>query len=232
MNTKMKLPDRLTPGLLLVPLLMFLGRVMYDGIIRLLGFLLETYGNEMQLVQWEHWFWSLDRARSFGGYCAFCLIVTLIWIPLTAREKHLSRKARFAWCGSFLVFAVILLGIFLRQLGGVTESGRRLECFSNLRQIHVALQMYADDHSGWLPPDLKTLRPGYLDNDPVYHCPAREGKSEVTDYEYYGRGHKISDPPFLLMAEHDGNHQFHYRNMMLSNGERCSRHVPLKKPGK
>ena len=119
-----------------------------------------------------------------------------------------------------------------KAAGGVTESGRRLECFSNLRQIHVALQMYADDHSGWLPPDLKTLRLGYLDNDPVYHCPAREGKSEVADYEYFGRGHKISDPPFLLMAEHDGNHQFHYRNMMLSNGERCSRHVPLKKPGK
>ena len=148
MKLKMKLPNRLTPALLLVPLLMFLGRVMYDGIMRLLGFLLETYGNEMQLVQWEHWFWSLDRARSFGGYCAFCLIVTLIWIPLTAREKHLSRKTRFAWCGSYLVFAVILLGIFLRQLGGVTESGRRLECFSNLRQIHVALQMYADDHAG------------------------------------------------------------------------------------
>ena len=36
----------------------------------------------------------------------------------------------------------------------------------------------------------------------------------------------------LLLAERDGNHQFHYRNMMLSNGARCSRHVPLKKPGK
>ena len=36
----------------------------------------------------------------------------------------------------------------------------------------------------------------------------------------------------LLLAERDGNHQFHYRNMMLSNGEWRSRHVPLKKPGK
>lgn len=232
MKLKMKHPDRLPPALLLVPLLMFLGRVVYDGIMRLLGFLLETYGNEMQLLQWEHWFWSLDRARSFGGYCAFCLIVTLIWIPLIAREKQLSRKKRLAWCGSYLVFAVVLLGVFLRQLGGVTETGRRLECFSNLRQIHVALQMYADDHAGWLPPDLKTLRPGYLDNDPVYLCPAREGKSEGTDYEYFGSGHKITDLPFLLLAERDGNHQFHYRNMMLSNGERRSRHVPLKNSGK
>ena len=84
-------------------------------------------------------------------------------------------------------------------------------------------------HSGWLPPDLTALRPGYLDDDPVYHCPAREGKSEVTDYEYFGRGHKISDPPFLLMAERDGNHQFHYRNMMLSDGTNCSRQEPDKK---
>ena len=228
----MKLPERLNKGLLLVPVLMFLGRVVYDVIAWLLGSLLETYGNEMQLIQWEHWFWSLDRARSFGGYCALCLIVTLVWIPLIAREKQLSRKKRLAWCGSYLFFAVILLGIFLRQLGGVTEAGRRLECFTNLRQIHVALQMYADDHSGWLPPDLNALRPGYLDDDPVYHCPAKEGKSEGTDYEYFGCGHKISDPPFLLMAERDGNHQFHYRNMILSNGERRSRHVPSNDTGK
>ena len=228
----MKLSERLNKGLLLVPVLMFLGRLVYDGIIWGLQKYLEAAGNEMQLLRWEHWFWSLDRARSFGGFCGICVLFTLIWIPMIAREKQLSRKARIVWCGSYLIFAVILLGIFLRQLGGVTETGRRLECFTNLRQIHLALQMYADDHSGWFPPDLNALRPGYLDDAPVYHCPAEEGKNEGTDYEYFGCGHKISDPPFLLMAERDGNHQFHYRNMILSNGERCSRHVPLKNPEK
>ena len=215
MNLKMKLPDRLTPGLLLIPVLMFLGRLVFDGIVRLLGSLLETYGDEAQLIRWESWF--LDQPRSFGGYCAICLIVTLIWIPLIAREKQLSRKERLVWCGSYLVFAVFLLGFFLPQLGGVSEKPRRISCFSNLRQIHVALQMYADDHSGWFPPDLEMLRSGYLDDDPIYHCPARERKSEGTDYEYFGRGHKVSNPPFLLMAERGGNHPFRYRNMILSN---------------
>ena len=227
---KMKLPDRMSKVLLLVPVLMFLGLTVVEGIVFLLQKYLEMTGNEMLLIRWQNLF--LDRARYFGGFCRIILFFALFWAIKTPSEKQLSRKQRLAWCGSYLVFAVILLGIFLRQLGGVTESGRRLECFSNLRQIHVALQMYADDHSGWLPPDLKTLRPGYLDNDPVYLCPAREGKSEGTDYEYFGSGHKITDPPFLLLAERDGNHQFHYRNMILSTGVRCSRHVPSNDTGK
>ena len=217
MKLKTKLPDRLTPGLLLVPVLMFLGRLVYDGIVLLLKFLLETYGDEVQLIRWEPYL--LDQSRSFGGYCAICLIVTLVWIPLIARQKQLSREKRFVWYGSYLVFAVILLGFFLPQLGGSSEIARRIHCFSNLKQIHMALTLYANDHSGWFPPDLETLkRTAYLDDDRIYHCPGERGRSGG-GYDYFGRGHKVSDPPFTLLSERGGIHPFRYRNTILSNGQ-------------
>lgn len=92
--------------------------------------------------------------------------------------------------------------------------------------------MYADDYSGFLPPDLETLKNGYLTDDRTYYCPTqlKNEKPGRIDYEYYGRGHKITYPPFLLLADRDGNHPFLYRNMMLSDGTNCSRQI--KKPEK
>lgn len=56
---EMKLSDRMNKGLLLVPVLMFLGLTVYEGIVFLLQILLETFGNEMQQIRWESFF--LDR---------------------------------------------------------------------------------------------------------------------------------------------------------------------------
>lgn len=65
----MKLSDRMNKGLLLVPVLMFLGLTVYEGIVFLLQILLETFGNEMQQIRWESFF--LDRGRYFGGFLRF-----------------------------------------------------------------------------------------------------------------------------------------------------------------
>ncbi len=226
---KMKLPDRMSKVLLLVPVLMFLGLTVFEGIVFLLQKYLEMTGNEMLLIRWESFF--LDRARFFGGFCGFILLVSLLWIVIIPREKQLSRKTRLAWCAGYLLFAVLMLGFLLPQLGAASEKPRRIACYSNLKQIHIALRMYADDYSGWLPPDLETLKEGYLTDDVTYYCPTqlKNEKSGRIDYEYYGRGHKITDPPFLLLADRPGNHPFHFRNMMLSDGTNCSRQGPDKK---
>lgn len=73
---EMKLSDRMNKGLLLVPVLMFLGLTVYEGIVFLLQILLETFGNEMQQIRWESFF--LDRGRYFGGFCAFILFIALL----------------------------------------------------------------------------------------------------------------------------------------------------------
>ena len=226
----MKLPDRMSKGLLLVPVLMFLELTVVEGIVFLLRKYLEMTGNEMQLIQWESFF--LDRARYFGGFCGFILLVSLLWIVIIPWEKHLSRKQRLAWCAGYLLFALLMLGFLLPQLGRARETSCRIVCYTNLKQIYLALKLYADDYSGFLPPDLETLKTQcYLTDNQTFYCPTqrKNEKPGRIDYEYFGRGHKITDPPFLLLADRIGNHPFHFRNMMLSDYTNCSRQEPDKK---
>ncbi len=51
---------------------------------------------------------------------------------------------------SMMVIAV-LMGLLLPSLTRVKEAARRVQCASNLRQVAIAVQMYADDHDGLLP---------------------------------------------------------------------------------
>ena len=229
----MNLPDRMSKGLLLVPVLMFLGLTVVEGIVFLLRKYLEMTGNELLLIRWQNLF--LDRGSFFGGFCGCILLIALLWIVIIPWEKHLSRKQRLAWCAGYLLFALLMLGFLLPQLGRARETSCRIVCYTNLKQIYLALKMYADDYSGCLPPDLETLKTQcYLTDDQTFYCPTQR-KNENPGriyYEYYGRGHKITDQPFLLLADRPGNHPFHYRNMMLSDFTNCSRQVPPKNSGK
>ncbi|MFA9479337.1 type II secretion system protein [Phycisphaerales bacterium AB-hyl4] len=46
----------------------------------------------------------------------------------------------------------LLIAILLPALGAARESAKTIQCGSNLRQVGIALIMYADDHHGHLPP--------------------------------------------------------------------------------
>jgi len=46
----------------------------------------------------------------------------------------------------------ILVGLLLPAVSTAREYGRRAKCISNLRQIGIAMNVYADDHEGFLPP--------------------------------------------------------------------------------
>lgn len=50
-----------------------------------------------------------------------------------------------------LAILVLLAGILLPALGSANERGRRGACVSNLRQVYLAVALYADDHHGFLP---------------------------------------------------------------------------------
>lgn len=54
---------------------------------------------------------------------------------------------------SMLVVAV-LLALLVPTIAGVQESGRRVVCQSNLRQLGIGVLMYADLHRGALPPSV------------------------------------------------------------------------------
>jgi len=57
----------------------------------------------------------------------------------------------------------LLMGILLPSLSRATETARRVVCASNLKQIGLAMQMYVNDHDGFLPPTVFShKRPGEL----------------------------------------------------------------------
>lgn len=50
-----------------------------------------------------------------------------------------------------MLIIAILIALLLPSLSSVQETARRVACQSNIRQIGLALIMYADDHNGELP---------------------------------------------------------------------------------
>ena len=51
-----------------------------------------------------------------------------------------------------MVIIALLVGLLLPALGRAREEARKTQCRSNLRQIGLAMNIYANDNKGWTPP--------------------------------------------------------------------------------
>src|SRR5580698_10722215 len=70
----------------------------------------------------------------------------------TAVRNHLARGA-FTLIELLVVIAIIaiLAAILLPVLNNATSSAKRTQCANNVRQINMAIHMYADDHGDQFP---------------------------------------------------------------------------------
>src|SRR5439155_26051368 len=78
--------------------------------------------------------------------------------PPSASEGF--RRGAFTLIELLVVIAIIaiLASMLLPTLGRAKESGRRISCVNNLRQLEVSLRMYVDENDGYYPPRSSTVR--------------------------------------------------------------------------
>jgi competence protein ComGC len=76
-----------------------------------------------------------------------------------------------------IVILAVLLGLMIPSLTGARAQARSVACLSNLHQLGLAFELYAENHDGFLPSDQQAmmwdylLRP-YVPKQQSYQCPA------------------------------------------------------------
>lgn len=136
----------------------------------------------------------------------------------------MKRRARHSARGFTMVDVLVSMGVvavlialLLPSLRGVTATGKRVACSSNLRQIGLGLHMYADDWSGYVVPSkfVPGWSPKYRNSDPQQTMTLRlssdadglwgqswDGLGRLTMANY------LDAPKIFYCPSHHGSHKF------------------------
>jgi prepilin-type N-terminal cleavage/methylation domain-containing protein/prepilin-type processing-associated H-X9-DG protein len=136
----------------------------------------------------------------------------------TDRTSHVGAAARaFTLIELLVVIAIfaILASLLLPALSKSKVKAQRVKCMSNVRQLLMAAQMYADESEGELPRKsgkvnwINVLRPYYVNRD-VLKCPTDKDREVRHSYVINGWSdyfqHTLSEEEFEIYKEREWPH--------------------------
>jgi prepilin-type N-terminal cleavage/methylation domain-containing protein/prepilin-type processing-associated H-X9-DG protein len=163
----------------------------------------------------------LENPDSEFPLCSWGIISPRDFILERFQKKGWQKHQAFTLIELLVTIAiiVILAGLLLPAIGSIKEKTNAVKCASNLRQIGVAINLYAADHDQRLPGPcyfgveystlVPLLEPYIQSNTKIWDCPSRPDlrKLGFTGYVqgnaqgnwYFGYPGPDGLPPFTLL---------------------------------
>lgn len=121
----------------------------------------------------------------------------------------------------------LLIAILLPSLSGAREAARRVVCASNVRQLGIGIQMFADDHDGKLPDSMYVSLAAGMNGDTSAQqqmMTLRAPNSDSNEQKWDGLGvlyatDYLVAPKLFYCPSHHGDHGFNVYSRVF-NGYR------------